>query len=173
MAGDRDGNKWFSTYGDEGLKYDITTATLKGYTFSTSNYVDKVFVDSDNIVWAALREKRTAFGTVTRQPEHSGTSTSGMMIPGEEDDILTIFEDSRRRLWVGTWLKGVGNSTSIQEKSAPTSILPASAIITSTQYPNTSRQLFIGTDEGLILFDILSGNYEYYVPDYSDPPPAQ
>jgi signal transduction histidine kinase/ligand-binding sensor domain-containing protein/DNA-binding response OmpR family regulator len=171
VAEDRDGNKWFSTYGDGVLKYDITTATLKRYTFEgTSNYVDKVFVDSDNIVWAALREKGRRLERLNKTTgtfEHVDLRYDD---PRGEDDILTIFEDSRRRLWLGTWLKGVQefdkHSGEVSTNFNPTGE-PVMHIHSISEYE--PGKLFIGTDEGLILFDILSGNYEYYVPDYSDP----
>ena len=171
VAEDRDGNKWFSTYGDGVLKYDVKTATMKKFSFDgTSNYVDKVFVDSDNIVWVAVREKGKRLARLNK--------TSGIFEfvrlrydnPLGDDDILTIFEDSSRRLWLGTWLMGIQefdkHSGNVRTCFNPIGE-PVMHIHSISEYK--PGKLFVGTDEGMILFDVLSGSYEYYIPDFSDP----
>lgn len=171
VADDRDGNKWFSTYGDGVLKYDIKTAALKKFSFDgTSNYVDKVFVDSDNIVWAAVREKGKRLARLNKASGRFEYVRLKYDNPLGDDDILTIFEDSSRRLWLGTWLMGVQeldkHSGNVRTCFNPTGE-PVMHIHSIAEYK--PGKLFVGTDEGMILFDVLSGRYEYYIPDYSDP----
>ncbi|NLE35169.1 MAG: response regulator [Bacteroidales bacterium] len=171
VAEDRDGNKWFSTYGDGVLKYDVKTATMKRFSFEgTSDFVDKVFVDSDNIVWAAVREKGKRLARLNKTTGRFEYVRIKYDNPLGDDDIMTIFEDSSRRLWLGTWLMGVQefdkHSGSVRTCFNPTGE-PVMHIHSISEY--RPGKLFVGTDEGMILFDILSGRYEYYIPDYSDP----
>lgn len=171
VAEDRDGNKWFSTYGDGVLKYDIKTATMMKFSFEgTSNYVDKVFVDSDNIVWAAVREKGKRLARLNKTSGSFEYVRLRYDNPLGDDDILTIFEDSSRRLWLGTWLMGVQefdkHSGDVRTCFNPTGE-PVMHIHSIAEY--IPGRLFVGTDEGMIMFDILSGRYEYYIPDYSNP----
>ncbi len=171
VAEDSDGNKWFSTYGDGVLKYDITASVLKKFTFEgTSDYVDKVFVDSDNLVWAALREKGKRLARLNKASGSFEYVSLKYDDPRGDDDILTIFEDSSRKLWLGTWLNGVQefdkHSGEVRTYFDPSGE-PVMHIHSIAEYE--PGKLFVGSDEGLILFDILSGEYDYYAPDYSEP----
>jgi signal transduction histidine kinase/ligand-binding sensor domain-containing protein/DNA-binding response OmpR family regulator len=171
IAKDMDGNKWFSTYGDGVLKYDSKTETMKRFAFEgTKNYVDKVFTDSDNTVWAAVREKGKRLARLNKASGRFENVSLRYDDPGGDDDIITIYEDSRGRLWLGTWLKGVQEFDK-HSGFVKTYLNPSGKQIMHIHSLAEYKpgKLFIGSDEGIILFDILSGKTEYHIPDQGDP----
>jgi signal transduction histidine kinase/DNA-binding response OmpR family regulator/streptogramin lyase len=171
LAEDKDGNIWFSTYGEGMLRYDRQTSSIKKYTFEgTTNFVDKVFVDSENIVWAAVRNKGKPLARLNKTTDKFEYLTVHYDNQDNSDGILTIFEDSYRALWLGTWLKGVQKldkySGSIRTYSVPSSGT-AQYIHSIAEYQ--PDKLLIGSDDGLILLDALTGGSELFIPDISNP----
>ena len=171
IAADMDGNKWFSTYGDGVLKYDSKSATMKRFAFEgTRNYVDKVFVDSDNIVWAAVREKGKRIARLNKASGKFENVGLRYDDPGGDDNIISVYEDSQGRMWLGTWLKGVQEFDK-HSGYVKTYLNPSGRQIMHIHSIAEYKpgKLLIGSDEGMVLFDIISGRNEYYIPDRGDP----
>ncbi len=169
IAEDKDGNIWFSTYGKGIIRYDIQNSALKLYDFDgTRNFVDKVFVDSDNIVWAAVRNKGKPLARLNKTTDKFEYVTIHYDSPENVDDVLTIFEDSKKTLWLGTWVEGIQKfdkySGNIKTYLNPPST-PAMHIHSLSEYkPDV---LLIGSDDGLLLYNVASDEYSLYTPDNS------
>jgi signal transduction histidine kinase/ligand-binding sensor domain-containing protein/DNA-binding response OmpR family regulator len=171
LAEDKDGNIWFSTYGDGILRYDRQTALTKKYDFpGTINFSDKVFIDSDNIVWAAFRNRGKPLIRLNKNTDKFEFVNLHYDNPANSDDILTIFEDSKKNLWLGTWVKGVqkfdkysGTVTTYPEQP----LIPWMHIHSISEYQ--PDRLLVGSDDGLLLFDTDTKNYKLFTPDNSNP----
>jgi len=171
MAEDKDGNIWFSTYGEGVLRFDRQTSLIKRYLFDdTGNYVDKVFVDSDNGIWACVRNTDNSLAHLNKTTDKFEYLTLHYEDPNEKDYILTVFEDNNKTLWLGTWVKGVQKLDKYSGNVKTYLNKPQSRVMHIHSIAEYQPfKLLIGSDEGLMLFDTNSGDSEVYTPDDSKP----
>ena len=158
---DKLGNIWFSTYGQGLFRYNLSSCKLEQYkiikqgtSFLNYDFINYVYVDHSNLVWAAPKTPYSPLILFNR------TKNSFQVIPlkidGAKDfSIYKIFEDSRHDFWLGTWDKGLckfdRKTKKVNNYLSPKSQGGILHIHEISEYkPNV---LFIGSDDGLCLFD--------------------
>ncbi|MCU0414700.1 MAG: hypothetical protein MUE91_09920 [Ignavibacteriaceae bacterium] len=81
--------------------------------------------------------------------------------------IMSIYEDRKKNLWIGTWASGLNrfNRTTETFKSFlhnPNDPSSLGSDIIYTSYEDKKGRLWIGTDEGLELLDIKSNKFKHF-----------
>ena len=81
--------------------------------------------------------------------------------------IMSIYEDRKKNLWIGTWASGLNrfNRTTETFKSFlhnPNDPSSLGSDIIYTSYEDNKGRLWIGTDEGLDLLDIKSNKFKHF-----------
>jgi ligand-binding sensor domain-containing protein/signal transduction histidine kinase len=98
MVEDKDGNLWLGSGGSGLLRFDRKTQQLRAGVATVSNpYVNAVYIDSANALWAStfngLDRLDLSTGKTTRYAEESGLASS---------KISCILEDANGDLWLST-----------------------------------------------------------------------
>lgn len=157
---------WIGTMTQGVFLYNTQNDSLIRYSFSgtdqslPSDLVWRVFRDYSGTIWIGTR------GGLSRYNRETGAfqtwKASGQ--PGDllDGEILAITEDSNGDLWLGTWSGG------LSKLNKPTGTFKtwfgpsASTYITHIRsiFEYDKDQLLIGSDDGLYLFDKVSGHYQ-------------
>ncbi|MDD4823207.1 MAG: two-component regulator propeller domain-containing protein [Bacteroidales bacterium] len=169
---DKDGNYWVATNEQGVFKYNPSVRLLEQYTFSVwSGLVSQIFVDSDNRVWAITNQNSHSIYRLNKVKNefesfelHAGS--------GEvECKSLVLLEDSENSLWLGSWENGIYKidrySGQVQHFLRPSDGYKTLHIHSMLEY--APHKLQIGTDDGLGLFDMISGNYELFTDEETNP----
>ncbi len=100
IAEDSEGNLWLAVHGKGVSKFNIQTEKVTNYPYLSSAWTTKVLVDHEGTVWASanngmsrLRKNDTAFVDI---------NTEKQLTELQDHDINCLFEDTQKRLWVGT-----------------------------------------------------------------------
>lgn len=157
---------WIGTMTQGVFLYHTEDGLLTRYSFSgsdkslPSDLVWRVFRDYSGAIWIGTR------GGLSRYNRETGAfqtwKSNGQ--PGDllDGEIMAITEDSNGDLWLGTWSGGLSklnkSSGSFKTWFGP----QASTYITHIRsiYEYDRNQLLIGSDDGLYLFNKLSGSYQ-------------
>lgn len=169
---DKDGNLWFATVGQGIFKYNAATNHLEQYEFKNSNgLMASILIDSENQIWAITNwgdpnlfklnkaeNKFEAFQLTHETAKHHSNS-------------LVMLEDSEHTLWLGTWECGLQKIDRYSGKTTiylhPADGKGATHIHSILEY--APHQLLIGSDDGLLLFNTISGEYELFTEDETKP----
>ena len=157
-------NLWLGTFGKGLIKFNPKTKALRTYTFDvsspnmlSSNLVRTVLIDSKQNVWAGTERglnKLSADGKISTY-FYEANIESG-------DDILSVFEDSDATIWVGTKAGGLFR---LRDAAFESVVLKADAIKVSSIHSileGPHKKLWITTNQGLINYDIASGQTVLY-----------
>ncbi|MCF0202651.1 MAG: response regulator [Bacteroidaceae bacterium] len=165
ITSDADGNLWISTRGQGVFRLNIATNALTRYEIPQANsLINYVFIDSNSQVWALanvygaslfrLNKSSNTFEMFTPVYEEQGMETAG----------ITMLEDAKHNLWVGTWENGVhiidpttGRTQVMFHPSQPDGIRH----IHSMKSIGTGEYL-IGSDDGLMYFNVVTRQHKFY-----------
>lgn len=169
---DRDGNLWISTSKQGVFRYDVKRGQLVQYQITTSfGFIPYVFVDSDNQIWAVSNQGRSNVYRLHKVENRFVPAALHYKDKKEDSRSLVIFEDSEHFLWLGTWecgLQKIDKHTGI----VTTYLHPATGngsmhIHSIMEY--LPHKLLIGSDDGLGLFDSVTGEYKLFTNDETNP----
>lgn len=172
---DKSGNIWISTYGQGIFQFNPKTKKLEQYRIiidGTSSkvydFINHIFVDSSNQVWAGPKTPNNPLITFDRNANCFRIYT---IKEQNELSIYKIFEDSHRNLWLGTWDQGIckldkknKSVTKFLSPEKPGGILHVHEI--SEYSPGV---LMVGSDDGLSLFDTRTGTHKLFTSSEIDP----
>jgi len=175
MVEDAFGSIWIATYGQGVFQYHSHTNKLEQYRIlvngtssKTYDNVNYVYVDRSNQVWVAPKPPLNALITFDRSKNcfHNFEFKESKIIT-----VYKIFEDSQRNMWLGTWDKGIcrldRKSKNITKFLSPESSGGILHIHEISEYrPNI---LLIGSDDGLSLFNTITGTHQLFTSSELDP----
>jgi signal transduction histidine kinase/ligand-binding sensor domain-containing protein/DNA-binding NarL/FixJ family response regulator len=175
---DKTGNIWIGTYGN-GLSLINNPGDRSGLKFIrinqensnlSSNLIRHLIVDSSGNLWVA-----TTFGLnlLERKDIESGNYRFKVFLKDPSDnmsliynDVIHIYEDSRERLWFGTYGGGIdllegyeGDKTSFKHYGSDAK---AGYGIIYGILGDQSGKIWYSTENGLICLDPEDGNTEIY-----------
>lgn len=176
---DKTGNIWLSTYGQGIYCYNLATGKLvqyrvikEGKTSASYDYINFLFVDQANQVWAAPKTHQSPLIYFNRSEKCFRIFDLKPQGEYRKDiSIYKIFEDSQRNLWLGTWDKGLckldkkeRTITKYLSPEMPGGIMHIHEI---TEYrPNV---LLIGSDDGLSIFQTKTFSHRLFTSSEIDP----
>jgi len=156
---DKDNIYWISTRGQGVFEYDPLSQSLKQYELAhTSGQIYMSLVDYSNNIWLA--------GTASA---YLLNKTDDCFEPVYAEDgtpiyPLSLYEDSMNNLWIGTWEKGLlkidlntNEQTGYINPAEGKGVIHIHSII---EY--APGILLIGSDEGLAVFNTVTGGYKEY-----------
>jgi ligand-binding sensor domain-containing protein/serine phosphatase RsbU (regulator of sigma subunit) len=165
ISEDKRGNLWLAT--NNGIvKFNATRDKFTHYHQDSEltdglldNKVRFIFVDSQDVVWAAMLN----FGLAKLLPNNETFKhyryEQGSSSSISQDRLTTLFEDSKGNFWVGTSNEGlnlfdreIGMVVRIFKKDLdnPNAIISSRILC---MHEDIQNRLWIGTAEGLSLFD--------------------
>lgn len=169
MVFDNQNNIWISTYGQGIFKYETQNKRLFQYRIvygaeSTKvfDYINHIYADSKNNVWAAPKSPDTPLIL------YSETENCFNTYDIEEQNQISVYkilEDSKGVLWLGTWDKGIcrlnKNERNVTSYISPENNGGILHVHDICEYDNDV--LLIGSDDGLSLFNTLTGTHQLYI----------
>lgn len=169
---DKEGIFWIATGRQGVFKYSEKADILEQYDFADcTGFVAKIYIDHENRIWAASNQGNYGIYRLNKAKNEfepfilkKGNSTMAA-------HALAIFEDSENNLWLGTWQNGLlkidrhsGTAETYLHPSDEEGIVHIHSIM---EY--ASHQLLIGSDDGLTLFNTVTGESKLYAPDMLKP----
>jgi len=175
MVEDAFGSVWIATYGQGVFQYHSRTNKLEQYRIllngtssKTYDNVNFVYVDRSNQVWVAPKPPLNSLITFDRSKNcfHSFDFKES-----EKITVYKIFEDTQRNMWLGTWDRGIcklnKKERTITKYLSPEGNGGILHIHELSEYkPNV---LLIGSDDGLSLFNTMSGKQQLFTSSELDP----
>lgn len=151
---------WIGTFGKGLIRYNTLLKTFETIendnaktNYLTNNIVRTILVDQKNAIWVGTQNGLNFiplknFGASKYSIKHYFFDSSSL----SGDDILTLFQDSQKRIWVGTKAKGLhyfdGNKfTKINLKVGNTIITSIHSIL-----EDDDKNLWISTNQGIIKY---------------------
>lgn len=170
---DRDKNLWFATYGQGVLKYNRKNNTLTRFDIpNCSNNVYCVYADSDNLIWATGNSSYSAsVYRLNKSNNHFEEFPVNQRDGKPFSNTLTIFEDSSRSLWLGTKSNGLQRVDRYSGEVA-TYLSPSSGNGIKhihSVYEYSPQSLLVGSDDGLSLFHVGTGEHKRFLPEKINP----
>lgn len=155
IASDLKNNIWLGTFGKGVIKYNTKTKIFTNYcmaanhkTSLTSSFVKTLLLDSNNNVWVGTQSglnKIDANGNIEnyffKKEEKYG------------DNVLCIFEDSSKNIWVSLKSKGLYKLS--KKTFKPIELIPNSTIKPSVQsiLEDDSSNLLLASNLGIIKYN--------------------
>ncbi|WP_281643959.1 hybrid sensor histidine kinase/response regulator transcription factor [Bacteroides zoogleoformans] len=172
IAEDKDGNLWFSTVGQGVFRYNAHKSCLEQYEFQeANNLVAAVMVDADNQIWAVTNWGREGLTKLNKARNRFEPFHLIYEADGQNSNSLALMEDSERVLWLGTWECGLQKVdkytrrvTTYLHPSAGQGVLHIHSLM---EY--APHRLLIGSDDGLLLFNTLTGEHHSFTEDETEP----
>lgn len=164
MAEDRDGDLWIGTWGNGVFRYrdDAVTAFLDGHL------VESVFVSRDGRLWIA--DSSVEEGLLVYNATDQSFVSPGLVFEGcAPTRVCAMDEDGNGSLWLGTWDSGLYRLDVTTRTVYPA--VPAGKglyHIHSLMHDGTWNFL-IGSDDGLLEVNPLTGEQILYRNDRKDP----
>lgn len=125
ISQDSNGYLWIGTWGKGLYRLQPSTGEIIRYLksqnnsdFVQSNRITEVLVDSDGILWIAtfgggLHRAFIANGAVIAVSVFCSDSDKTSSLA--DDEIITVYEDSRKNIWIGTYHSGLSKISSDQK----------------------------------------------------------
>lgn len=173
IAQDKDMNLWFATYGQGVFKYNKKSAELTHYEmYCCYNNIYNIYADSDNTIWITGNSVGTsAVYKLNRNTNAFEEFQLTFLKGGKPSNALSIYEDSSRNLWLGTWNTGLqkvdrytGEVTTYLSPATSDGVMHIHSI---TEYAH--QMLLVGSDDGLSLLHTLTGEYTHFLPEETNP----
>lgn len=160
---DSKNNVWLGSFGKGLLKYDTKTKVVKRfYKFNddspiTSNLIRSICIDARQNIWVGTQK---GLNKIDNNENITTYFFDKELQYG--DDILCIFEDSLKRLWVGTKSKGLFkyNGNSFNSVNLKYNDIKVSAVNSILEEKN--NHLWLGTNQGLISYDVIDKKAHRY-----------
>lgn len=174
MVLDHSGCIWIGTYGQGVFCYNLKTNKLDQYNVliegmgsTRFDFVNQIFVDSKNTVWVAPRSAENPLLNFDRKKG----GFRGLSDGSKNFSVYKFFEDSHHNLWLGTWNKGICllNPTTGQIKSYLSPEKQGGILHIHEIVEFSPGVLFIGSDDGLSIFDTQTLEHQIFKPIESDP----
>lgn len=168
MDNDHDGQTWISTDSQGVFCYNHRSEELRHYPIKEpKGFISNILADSENQIWAVTNQGSN--------PVYRLNKADGQFHPFDikiQTDkpafALTIFEDSGQHLWIGTWETGLlqlnrrtGETVTYMNPQEGHS--GATHIHSIMEYAD--HTLLIGSDDGLLMLNTLTGEHQLYVED--------
>lgn len=172
---DKSGLIWFCSARDGVSRFNPSTQMFSypleevGYKHLSANgvMIDRPLVDKFNNIWAPSDDGLVWINTTTKQYKryHTDSDTKSGLL---ENNINCVYMNPQGRVWVGTnahfyelnvttgHFKRFNNLPNDQNPSPPERLAERDFIVGRNMFDMVQRadgQIFIGTDEGLNLFD--------------------
>lgn len=162
---DKDGNLWFSTNGQGLFRYNLSKNYLEQYEFqSASGIIASVMVDSNNQIWALTNQGESGIYKLNKVENKFEPFTLLYNAEKHHSQALTMLEDSEHTLWLGTWECGLQKIDKYTRQTTtylhPSDGKGVTHIHSLMEY--APHQLLIGSDDGLLLFNTLTEEYELF-----------
>ncbi|MDA3927561.1 MAG: ATP-binding protein [Prolixibacteraceae bacterium] len=158
---DKDSIFWFGT--NHGLiEYNLATNAIQAYSANkewenslSNDYVNTITVDSDNKLWIGTKKGLNLFNKTNHTFTIFQSSKNEGAISG--NDITCIFEDYKKRIWVGTSMNGL-NSTNLKNNNYYFTKIIDGTIV--DLIADQSNQLWIGqsSEEGIYILNLENFN---------------
>jgi len=170
ISEDSRGNIWISTSGQGVFSYHIERQILRQYLqnttdqkFSlTSNNICYLYVDSEDVVWAAPQQIGRNLNRLNIEEERFYPYT--VKGPADILNSLAVYgmaEDQNGYLWLGSWVNGIcrmdkktGNITPFLSPSSKDGAFHVHSLLTYD-----TDILLVGSDDGLHHFNTTTGEY--------------
>ncbi|MCD8293526.1 MAG: ATP-binding protein [Prevotellaceae bacterium] len=169
---DMDGNLWITTMGQGLFRYNVAAGNLYRFPFEENGgLMSSVYVDTENQIWTM-----SVWGT---QPLLKLDKAEGRFKPvephydkaGYDCRSLVMVQDGDQYLWLGTWENGLqrldrytGNVTTYLHPSQAGGVTHIHSLLVYGP-----QQLLVGSDDGLLLFHTVTGEYKSFVEDAANP----
>lgn len=157
---DTNGIVWIGTFGKGLIRYNSVNKTFEIITndntkpnYLTNNIIRTILVDKKNNLWVGSQNGLNYISLNNFNPNHysiqhyfyDSASLSG-------DDILTLFQDSQNKIWVGTKAKGLHYFDGKKFKKINLRI--GNTIITSIHsiLEDDDKNLWISSNQGIIKY---------------------
>lgn len=169
---DKDKNLWFTTVGQGIFKYNTITNHLEQYEFKNANgLMASVLVDSENQIWAITNWGNSGLFKLNKAENKFETFPLSYESGKHDSNALVMLEDSEHTLWLGTWECGLQKIDKYSGKATtylhPTDGKGATHIHSIMEY--APHQLLIGSDDGLLLFNTITEEYQLFTEDETNP----
>ncbi len=170
---DKDKNLWFTTVGQGIFKYNTITNHLEqAYEFKNANgLMASVLVDSENQIWAITNWGNSGLFKLNKAENKFETFPLSYESGKHDSNALVMLEDSEHTLWLGTWECGLQKIDKYSGKATtylhPTDGKGATHIHSIMEY--APHQLLIGSDDGLLLFNTITEEYQLFTEDETNP----
>lgn len=171
---DKDGNLWFATNGQGVFRYNEGNEQLEHHEFSSNlGIVHDLLIDSENKVWAISNQGNAHLYRLNKAENkfEPFALTYGPGQQGQDSRGLVMFEDSESTFWLGTWECGLqkidrysGCITTYLHPSGKDGIMHIHSI-----HAYDTHRLLIGSDDGLSLFDTVTGKHTLFTEDETNP----
>lgn len=169
---DKGKNLWFTTVGQGIFKYNTITNHLEQYEFKNANgLMASVLVDSENQIWAITNWGNSGLFKLNKAENKFETFPLSYESGKHDSNALVMLEDSEHTLWLGTWECGLQKIDKYSGKATtylhPTDGKGATHIHSIMEY--APHQLLIGSDDGLLLFNTITEEYQLFTEDETNP----
>lgn len=169
---DKDKNLWFATVGQGIFRYNVANNQLEQYEFKNSNgLMASVLVDSENQIWAVTNWGNSTLSKLNKAENKFEPFQLTCEADKHESNALIMLEDSEHTLWLGTWEGGLQKIDKYSGKVTtylhPADGKGATHIHSLMEY--APHQLLIGSDDGLLLFNTLTEEYQLFTEDETNP----
>ena len=169
---DKDKNLWFTTVGQGIFKYNTITNHLEQYEFKNANgLMASVLVDSENQIWAITNWGNSGLFKLNKAENKFETFPLSYESGKHDSNALVMLEDSEHTLWLGTWECGLQKIDKYSGKATtylhPTDGKGATHIHSIMEY--APHRLLIGSDDGLLLFNTITEEYQLFTEDETNP----
>ncbi|BDU26777.1 two-component regulator propeller domain-containing protein [Flavobacterium sp. GSB-24] len=161
---------WIGTFGKGLIRYNTTDKTFQligndntKSVFLTNNIIRTILVDKHNFLWVGTQNGLNRIPLRNFNPKqyaiqhffYDHSSLSG-------DDILTLFQDSQNKIWVGTKAKGLHYFDG--KKFNQINLRIGNTIITSIHsiLEDDDKNLWISTNQGIIKYNTNQKNIVIY-----------
>jgi Signal transduction histidine kinase len=179
ISEDKNGTVWISTYGQGIFGYNIRTGQLEQFCYLAEkkgsricDMINYVYADRENRIWIAPKSPNSPLLLLNRQSKSFVAVPLKITAPTVRlFTIYSIFEDSKKNLWLGTWDQGLCKLDRSSYKAdfylspqKPGGILHIHEI---NEYK--PGELLIGSDDGLSCFNTQTSAHQLYVSKETDP----
>ncbi|MBF4507785.1 response regulator [Flavobacterium sp. JLP] len=160
IKSEKNGILWIGTFGKGLIRYDTIAKTFQVIgndaakpNFLTNNIIRTILVDQKNGIWVGTQNGLNFIPSNNFSPNNysikhyffDSSSLSG-------DDILTLFQDSHKKIWVGTKAKGLHYYDG--KKFNKINLRVGNTVITSIHsiLEDDDKNLWISTNQGIIKY---------------------
>ncbi len=169
---DKDGNLWFATIGQGVFRYNPAGNRLEQYEFKSSNgLIASILVDSENQIWAVTSWGEPGISKLNKVENRFEPFELIYESRKHSSNALIMLEDSEHALWLGTWECGLQKFDKYTGKVTvylhPANGTGATHIHSMMEY--APHQLLIGSDDGLLLFNTVTEEYQLFTEDETNP----